>query len=246
MNPWEMMRRFGAVPAGGGGGDPYWPNVISCTNFPGTGGSTTITDATGKVWTPFGNAQIDTGYGPSLLLDGSGDYATTPDHVDWALGSGLFTEEGFFREGTAGVIRQIIGQHTTSTGGASDSSFLLLSDNRKLTFQVFIGSSYYTAANPSAHALATIHHYAACRDVGDVFRLYLNGVQVASVPQAGLLNNSSRKVTIGAVMREDGSPDPGGYYFNGRIMPRRMTKGVCRYPGGTTFTPPPFGPFPTG
>ena len=36
---------------------------------------------------------------------------------------------------------------------------------------------------------------------------------------------------------------PTSSYWNGWIWGLRMTKGVCRYPGGTTFTPP-TAPFP--
>lgn len=236
-----MMRRFGQ-PASGGGGDPYWANVVSLLNFPGADGSTSILDAKGKTWTAYGNAQIDTDYGPSLLLDGSGDYAYTPDSADFNFASSLFTVEGGFRESARGVIRQIIGQHTTQGGQETDCSFLILSDNGYLKFQFFIGFTYYTVANTAQHALNTIHHYAAVRDASNVFRLYLNGIQVASLTQSGTINNSSQRLTIGAVMK-DGAPDPGGYYFNGRIMPHRITTGVCRYPSGTTFTPP-SAPFP--
>ena len=238
-----MLRR--GMMAGGGGGatDPYWANVVSLLNFPGADGSTSIIDAKGKTWTAYGNAQIDTDYGQSLLLDGSGDYATTLDHADFALGSSLFTIEGFFRESVGGVIRQIIGQHTTVGGQEANCSFLILSDNRKLTFQFFMGGAYYTVASASTHALDTIHHYAAMRDASNVFRLKLNGVQVASLTQAGSINNSDRLLTIGAVMNGD-LPNSGGYYFNGRIMPHRITTGVCRYPGSDSFTPP-SAPFPT-
>jgi hypothetical protein len=34
------------------------------------------------------------------------------------------------------------------------------------------------------------------------------------------------------------------FSFNGYAAHLRVTKGVCRYPGGTTFTPP-SAPFPT-
>ena len=241
MKPWGMMRRFGPVAAGSG--DPHWANVVSLLNFPGAGGGTTITDSKGKVWVAAGDAKIDTAYGQALLLDGSGDYAYTPASADFNFASSLFTIEGYFRESVRGVIRQVIGQHTTTSGQEANCNFLILSDNGYLKFQFFIGSSYYTVANPAQHALNTIHHYAAVRDTSNVFRLYLNGVQAASITQSGTINNSPHRLTIGAVMK-DGSPDPGGYYFNGRIMPHRITNGVCRYPSGTTFTPPAT-PFPT-
>lgn len=60
--------------------------------FGGADGSTTFTDDSGKTWTAFGNAQIDTSLGDQRgLFDGSGDYITTPDHTDFAFGSGDFS-----------------------------------------------------------------------------------------------------------------------------------------------------------
>lgn len=225
--------------------DPHYASVVSQHNWPGSAGSTSFADSKGKVWTGYGNAQIDTTYGQAVLLDGSGDYLQTPDSADFNLSSNQFTEEGFFRESVRGVIRQIIGQHATHpTIGPAGSSFLVLSDNGYLKFQVFIGSSFYTAANSAQHSLSAIHHYASVRDAGDVFRLYLNGSQVATFTQSGALNNASLPLTIGTIMSFANTPDGGNYYFNGRILARRLTNGVCRYPGGTTFTPPAY-PFPT-
>lgn len=230
-----MLRRMMmAGGGGGGGGDPYWSSVVSLHNWPGADGATTFTDATGKTWTGYGNAQIDTDYGQALLLDGSGDYLQTPDSADFSFGSGDFTEEGYFRESVRGVVRQIIGQHTTQSN--TDSSILILSDNGVLKMNAFVGGTVYACGNSVTHALDTIHHYAACRDGGNI-RLYLNGVQVGSAAISGSVNNSGMPLTIGVVMNNSGV-DPGNYYFNGRILSRRMTRGICRYPGGTSFTPP--------
>ncbi|MDI6787615.1 MAG: hypothetical protein QME51_04520, partial [Planctomycetota bacterium] len=64
-------------------------------HFDGTDASTTFIDESGKIWTRYGNAQIDTAQskfgGASGLFDGAGDYITTPDHNDFNLGSGNFT-----------------------------------------------------------------------------------------------------------------------------------------------------------
>jgi hypothetical protein len=237
-----MLRRMMMAANAAGGGDPHWANVVSLHNWPGADGSTTYTDAKGKTWTGYGNAQIDTDYGQALLLDGTGDYLTTPDSADFNFGSGDLTEEGYFRESARAAIRQIIGQHTTESGGDSNSSFILLSDNGYLKFSGYVGATNYQCTSSSQHALDTIHHYAACRDGGNL-RLYLNGVQAASIAISGSINNSTMPLTIGAVMNGT-VPNSGGYYFNGRLLSRRMTKGVCRYPSGTTFTPPGY-PFAT-
>lgn len=74
-------------------------------HFDGAKFTTAIVDSNAggspHVWTAVGNAQIDTLQsvfgGASLLLDGTGDYVTTPAHADFNLGSGDFTIEGRFR-----------------------------------------------------------------------------------------------------------------------------------------------------
>src|SRR3990167_4294419 len=61
----------------------------------GTDGSTTFTDEAGIAITANGNAQIDTAQskfgGASGLLDGTGDYLTTPDSDNYNFGSGDFS-----------------------------------------------------------------------------------------------------------------------------------------------------------
>jgi hypothetical protein len=58
--------------------------------FGGADASTTFTDDTGKTWTAFGNAQIDTALGDQRGLFDSGDYITTPNHTDLVFGTGDF------------------------------------------------------------------------------------------------------------------------------------------------------------
>lgn len=224
--------------------DPYWPYVVSQNNWPGMSGSTTFTDDTGKTWTGYGNAQIDTTYGQGVVLDGAGDYLTTPDSADFTLGSNIFSEEGFFVEAVRGPVRQLIGQHTTDSPSNGDCSFLILSDNGYLKFQVFAAGTFFTVANPSQHPLDTLHHYAAGRDAGGVFRLKLNGVQVDEITLLGsTLNSSAQPLTIGSVMTF-GSPHAAGLFFNGRVLARRLMVGANPYPGAGSFTPP-TPPFPT-
>ncbi|HPC33867.1 MAG TPA: hypothetical protein PL061_13005, partial [Syntrophales bacterium] len=54
-----------------------------------------------RVWTFYGNAQIDTAQKPfgtgSLLLDGSGDYIGTVDSPDFDFGTGDFTIDFWVR-----------------------------------------------------------------------------------------------------------------------------------------------------
>lgn len=69
-------------------------------------------------------------------------------------------------------------------------------------------------------------HLALARD-GNTWRFYRNGNQVLSVPNNVNLNIPSR-VFLPA----------GNSAFDGLIDGVRITNGVCRYPGGNSFTPP--------
>ncbi len=79
-------------------GNLCWDKLVLGLHCDGTNGSTTFTDVKGKTVTANGNAQISTAqYAPltgnssSCVLDGTGDYLSTPDHSDFEFGSGNFT-----------------------------------------------------------------------------------------------------------------------------------------------------------
>lgn len=72
--------------------DPSFSSVVLLCGFNGVDGATSTTDeAKAKAITFVGNAQLDTAqkkFGTaSLLLDGTGDYLTLADSLDWRLGS---------------------------------------------------------------------------------------------------------------------------------------------------------------
>ena len=220
-------------------GDIYYPNVSLLLHCDGPDGSTTFTDSspTPKTVTVAGNAHIETDQKQlgtaSGAFDGSGDYLTIPDSADFAFGAGDFTIEGWIYESVRGAIRQIIGQHGTAS--VTNSSFLILSDQGKLSFAVNYGSSTATAAYASTHTTSAWHHFAAVRD-GTTLRLFLDGTSVATASiGTNTLNNSTRPVCVGVVIN-DTTPDPGNYYFNGYMDELRITKGVARYTAD--FTPP--------
>eukprot|EP01041_Mallomonas_annulata_P026842 gene26842-48282_t len=105
--------------AGGGGGgptDPDFANVSLLCHFDGADTSTTITDnsPSPKTLTAYGNAQIDTAQskfgGASLLLDGTGDYVSTPADTVFNFGSGEFTVEAWVRFASLTGDQTITGQ----------------------------------------------------------------------------------------------------------------------------------------
>lgn len=227
---------------GGGGGDPYWSNVASLLNFDGADGSTTFTDQTGKTWTANGNAQIDTSLGFNAgLFDGNGDYLITPYSADHNLTSGDWTIEGYGRfTGLSGS-----DMHLICKDGVSGSSFpqysVTVNSGGKLSAAVGSGGgvSYsQSVTGTSTISSATNFHWAFCKQ-SSTLRLYLGGAQEASATQTGTMtNNVSKGVLIGY---QEGQPT--SRFWPGWIWPVRITKGVCRYPNGTTFTPP-SAPFP--
>jgi len=233
LNPY----RFGA----GGLGDPYYSDVSLLLHADGTNGSTTFTDnsPSPKTVTAYGNAQISTAQSKwgvaSAYLDGAGDYLNVADSAGFDFGVGDFTVELWLYQVATGAIRQVVGQHKT-TGGASDNSFLVLSDASTIKLQVYSGTTTFSCDSPSAHSLNAWHHVACVRD-DTTLRLFVDGTQVATASVgSSAINNSTQPVSIGAVMSSPGTPDPGGYYLNGYIDDLRITKGVARYTAD--FTPP--------
>lgn len=100
-----LRRSLMAMVAGGGGGIPS-ANLAALLHMNGADGSTTFTDESGKTWTAFGQAQIDTASsqwgGAAGTFDGSGDYITTDTHADFGFGGGDFTLAGWMQRPIAG------------------------------------------------------------------------------------------------------------------------------------------------
>ncbi len=230
-----------AVTGGGAGGDPDFASVVSLLHFDGADGAITFTDVTGKTWTANSAAQIDTAQsqfgGASGLFDGTDDYVQTAASSDFTFGTGDFTIECWVRPAAVTSTRQIIGRHVTDGGLTSDIAFIFLTNSGALAFTAFTSpSTSVTVTDPGAMSAGTWYFVAVVRD-GTTLRLYRDGVQVATASIGTTsIQSSSQPITIGHVMRSSGV-EP-GLGWDGHIDDMRVTKGVCRYPGGTTFTPP--------
>ena len=233
-----MVRRFGQPASGGSGGDPYWANVVSLLNFDGADGSTTFTDEKGKTWTANGNAQIDTSQGyPAGQFDGN-DFISTPSHADFDFGSGLYTVELWINPASVSGFQNL----WRKSAGADWAPLSIALDGNKLRCRSSEnGSSWrFDATGTISISTGVLTHIAACRDAGGYFRMYCGGLN--AMPGTALYTGSvvpnSAGVCIGAL-----SDANAGY--SGLVRAARVTKGVCRYPGGTAFTPP-SAPFPNG
>lgn len=223
--------------------DPYFSNVVSLLHFDDANGTTEPVDVTGKLWGGDGNAQVSTsapltGSG-SGLLDGGGDYFTTPDHADFDLGSGDFTLEIDIEFGTLPASSDAMGFASQWLTGGNLSWFFYLF-NMGSGYDLYF--SYSTNGSSSSHALVTwspsaTTKYKICVERnGSDLRFYVDGVQVGATQTiSGSIYNGTAPLWIG------GTPSTGAnYYLNAKVDEFRLTTGVARYVGNYT----PVEPFP--
>jgi len=235
--------------------DTDFGSVVLLLKMNGTNGSTTITDSSSsaKAMTANGNAQISTARskfdGASLLLDGTGDYVSTPNSTDFDLSTGDFTIEAWIyiagnstasndgnRYGT------VMACYPTSGGTLNNAYTLGLEANATTTGTGLSFSSWQSGTTLSQVVGTTTisqnawHHVAACRS-GTTTRLFVDG----SLHASGTLTNQN--VNCDHEMRI-GMSGVAGFLaaLNGNIDELRITKGIARYTAAFT---PSAAPFPT-
>ena len=211
--------------------DPFFANVVALLHFDGSNGSTTITDEIGHSFTSRNGAALSTAqkqFGPSsVLLDGVSQSIDSPDSPDWNFGSGDFTIECAVRPAAVISARQdiVVRFDTFGYGFYFDASGVLGGFAVNTS-----GTVVSLPLGPTTVTDSVWHHVAFVRD-GGVLRSYLDGIQQSSAAVSGSLDPLTTSLFLGteqAAIR----------YLNGNMDELRITKGVCRYPGGTTFAPP--------
>src|SRR5690606_12977607 len=85
--------------------DPYFDDVVALLHFNGVDGSQAVIDETGRYWTVYQDAQLDTAQsvfgGSSLLLGATGvTRVAAASSSDFQYGTGDFTIEFWFRTTT--------------------------------------------------------------------------------------------------------------------------------------------------
>jgi hypothetical protein len=221
--------------------DPYFSNVSLLLHCDGSNGSTTFTDLSlnGHAITRYGNAAISTTQsrfgGASLYLDGDGDYLEIPDHASFDFGAGEFTIEfwAFCTDQSTPYPTYI----ANGTAGFESGSWSIRYDNsgQPQRFGVFWNPSDPLHSTASAYSFNQWRHVAVVRD-GNTIRTYVDGVQQASTAVGA---GRTLDLTQGGHGRIGSARwDGGDGFLKDYIDSFRITKGVCRYPSGTTFTPP--------
>lgn len=222
------------------GGDPYWGSVVALLHFDGANNSTNFTDETGRSWSRGTGALISTaqsvfgGASGSFNGNNANAWVSSAASTDFDFGSGDFTVELWARNSTTPAgYRTLVSKDNVAN--ASNRGWLMILDHTAggvLSCSVRVGTTAYNVRSPSALILNTWYHIAFVRD-GAVLRLYVNGGQVDSVAVDGSINAPSVACQVGNA--QTGSDKLGAW--NGYLDELRITKGVCRYPGGTTFMP---------
>ena len=219
---------------GQAGMDQYTKLMLHCD---GSNGGTTFTDSsdTPHTVTPAGNTHTDTAvkkFGTAAAqFDGTGDNLSIPDSADWEFGAGEFTIDTWVYATTTTAAAVVV-QQGVVTG--NDRSFWLrfkYDGTNQMCFAWSTDGTWQTKqlADPDAFPAGQWVHVAITRD-SNTLRLYINGVQKNSTTEAGSLHNSTQDLYIGS--DADASNSWNGYMDEIRIS------NTCRYPNGTTFTPP--------
>jgi hypothetical protein len=241
-NTWELV----AASGGGGSGsvtipasDPNYASTLLLARFDGT-----AEDSGPLALSPTisGSAAISTTqrkFGESSAYFPNGDGATT-HCIKYGSGSQFdiwktdCTVEAWVFA-TAIINYSGIITRDNQTDRRNWQLLLGVDGVKPIAFGLFNTSStsFISLVDSDAFPLNQWVHVAVVRDSG-VFRLYKNGVQVASASASsgtGTISTASGPVTIGALNEN------GNYGFSGYIDEARVLT-TCIYKNGTTFTPP--------
>ena len=231
-----MLRRLMlASNSSGSSVDPFWSSVLFLLRMDGS-----ATDVKGRPFVIAGTPSFVAGRFGQALAPGSGASGVTdntPEHTDYALGSGDFTIECWLKQ-AAGSIGGAVISHFDIVG--TNGWQLYLSGGEPQFYQYAgagggSGGSYPLTAAGVDIRDGEWHHIAIARSAG-VMRLFVDGAIVASTTNPISYGYSLLYMSIG-YQRQGNSR----YTFNGAIDEVRITKGVGRYT--STFTVP-SAPFP--
>ena len=159
--------------------------------FDGLDGATTTVDSSPHLHpitllgTPAPQAQLDTAFKPvppvgnvsSLLLDGSNDYATSPDSADWdivASNADNWTVDFYVRLDTHAGTTGLMGQGSDSSNRWAIRNV----HNSGLTFLVRVGTSEVINTGFGGEITDSDWHWIALCKVGPEYAIYKDGNQV--------------------------------------------------------------------
>jgi len=217
------------------GNDQYTKLLLHCN---GADASTSFPDASAKghTVTAVADAQVDTAQkvfgSASAKFDGTGDYLSVADSVDWYMGTGKFTID--FRLRFSSVLSSIYLFAQTETPG-QDTAFCVWNtggtDNLRFGIKDNSPTNSVDLRGDFVAAINTWYHIAVIRGWGGVtnnWAITLNGTAVVTEMEADDWPNFAAALTIGG--RADDA------CLGGWIEEFRVSKGIARWTAN--FTPP--------
>jgi hypothetical protein len=229
-------------PAGGSS------DVILLADMDGADGATTYTERSlnAAVASFVGNAQLDTAQSQfgtaSLLLDGTGDYQEYPDNPAFALGSGLFTIQGFVRFNSLPAVGDemtLVSQWSTSTGTDQAFAISLIQDggSYRIRFEAEDTVGVFEQGSISAPPLNTWIHFVAQRSAGDTLSIWWDGnleFEAGGI-FSGAIQDSTETVKLGVFDPTDGFGNEG--FLDGWLDEVQIST-VAEYATGGAITVP--------
>lgn len=188
INPY----RFGA-----GAPPSSWTTTAINLPFNGANNSTTFTDSSGRTWTANGNAKLSTAQfvegTASLLLDGSGDYASTPSTSDIQM-SGDLRMTCSIRPTITGLLKCIASKRPI---GSSEFLWYIDTDN-KIKFAAYGAGPVNVIPLASTTTISANTWYdIAVQRVGTSWALEVNGVTEATGTESASVVTNTEPFLIG-------------------------------------------------
>lgn len=213
--------------AGADDADPDFSSVVLLMHFDGTNGQSSTTDSSsyarsiGQVGGPT-LSSTQAKFGATSYGVGTDNYWTATNTTELQMGTGLSTHEGWFYVTTSNSLGTWFTKGINTTGG------LLCGINATSITTRRNGTDDVTGTFSSI--LNTWVHAAHCRDASNWALVFTGGTQRAE-QQLSYNNNDTSVAAVGQSVTSS-------FSFLGFMDEVRVTKGVCRYPRGTSYTPP--------
>ena len=210
----------------------FYTYTQSLLHFNGADGGTTFTDEIGKTWTRVGSAVTKTAWKKfgtaSGYFSGGNDRIYTPDHADFAFGTGNFTIDLWIKT-TQTTEGHIVYQGNDSETAATVAFWIRMSGGKVSFVPDYRNSPYHVIESQANVNDGNPHHVAVVR-YGDTFTLYVDGTSQNSVTLADFdMTDSSNNLSVGKM-------GPTWYAYIGYVDELRISKGIARWT--SNFTPP--------
>lgn len=186
-------------------------------------------------WVLAGNAQVDTAQSAlgtrSLLLDGTGDWASTPHHANFVFGSGDWAVEQFVRPAANGAIERISGKANAGLAAADTEWYIEKLADNTVRALVSNGSAFTTLTSSQTVLAGAFTFVALCRE-GNTLRLYVGTALADSDTFTGAVNSvATADLRVGAAGEDTNDP------LAGWIDNFSLSVGTSRF-SGSTIVPP--------